>query len=387
MNEAQPFYRFRCEATGEPSSAELLIFAAIGDWEDMGEVSAQAFARDLSKLPTSVKRLDIHINSPGGSLSEAQAIYSRLADHRSDKHVYIDGLAASAASIVAMVGHKIFIRANANMMIHLPSALAIGNADDFRGVIAALESMTESMINVYAKRTKIDRTELRALLAAETWFSAQQAVEKGFADELRGVVKAAAMIDEKHAIFNGLEFDLSRFHNVPAFTATENKPKGTTQMKPKAQTAAEETPPKEGDDKEKKGNGEEGKETPPATPQTPPTPPEPPKTGEPSSDTAAKAVQAERARVAALLELDRPATHSIVQAAIKDGKQVTDVIKDVMAAMDRAGTQNARRADAHQLDGIAPSGEEGDKSTFGSLVKNKVQSRMKQKRVRGFSRN
>jgi hypothetical protein len=101
-------------------------------------------------------------------------------------------------------------------------------------------------------------------------------------------------------------------------------------------------------------------------------------------------VNAERARVAALLELDRPATHTIIQAAIKDGKFVTDVIKDVMAAMDKAGVQGARRADASTLDGIPGSdgGQDGDrKSGFGALIKNKVQARMKQKTVRGFSRN
>jgi ClpP class serine protease len=85
MNE---FYQFRAEAGEEPTSAELMIFAAIGDWEEMGDVSAKGFARELAKLPTSVKRLDIHINSPGGSVFEAQAIYSRLADHRSTKHVW-----------------------------------------------------------------------------------------------------------------------------------------------------------------------------------------------------------------------------------------------------------------------------------------------------------
>ena len=106
MND-QEWYSFRMEGD-EPTSAELLIFAAIGDWEELGEVSAKGFAKSLGDLPKSVKRLDLHINSPGGSLFEASAIYSRLADHKSEKHVYIDGLAASAASVVAMVGHKIF---------------------------------------------------------------------------------------------------------------------------------------------------------------------------------------------------------------------------------------------------------------------------------------
>src|SRR5215831_21040598 len=230
------FYKFRCESGDEPSAAELLIFAAIGDWEDIGEVSAKMFAKDLSSLPKSVKRLDIHINSPGGSLFEASAIYSRLADHASKKMVYIDGLAASAASIVAMVGHKIFVRSNANMMIHLPSGLVVGNADDMRKMAGALDTVTESMINIYARRSGQTRESLRDMLAAETWMTAEQAVEHGFADEVRGVVKAAAMLGENRANFNGTEFDLSRFHNIPAFSA---KPKGATMAKPKATAAAE----------------------------------------------------------------------------------------------------------------------------------------------------
>src|SRR4030095_12671413 len=95
------FYKFVAQDEGEiePTSAELLIFAAIGEWEEMGDVSARAFARDLAKLPASVKRLDIHINSPGGSVFEASGIYSRLADHNSKKIGYIDGPGARRASI------------------------------------------------------------------------------------------------------------------------------------------------------------------------------------------------------------------------------------------------------------------------------------------------
>jgi ATP-dependent protease ClpP protease subunit len=393
MNEIQPFYRFRAEAAENPTSAELLIFAAIGDWDELGEVSAQAFARDLSKLPSSVKRLDIHINSPGGSVSEANGIYSRLADHRSDKHVYIDGLAASAATIVAMVGHKIYIRAHATMMIHLPSALAMGNADDMRMIAAALDSHTEAMLNIYAKRTKLDREELRSLMAAETWFSPQQAVEKGFADEMRGVVKAAATIeasnDKKIVCFNGLEFDLSKFRNVPAFTATteeRQKPMSKTKVKNDATAGGA------ADDDNGNGNADEGKEkqqTPPAP--TPPTPPPqtPPKTGEQNTDAVATAVQAERDRVNGLLALDRPATHDIVMAAIKDGKQVSDVVAECMEAMDKASKQNARRVDAHQLDGLPPANGADDDDNFGALLTKKVKSRLRNRgqRTAQHSRN
>jgi ATP-dependent protease ClpP protease subunit len=372
--KTQPFYRFRAEASDEPTTAELLIFAPIGDWEDIGEISAKAFATDLSRLPSSIKRLDIHINSPGGSVFEAQAIYSRLADHHSDKVVYVDGLAASAASIVAMVGHKIYIRANANIMIHLPSGIAMGNADDMRTLASALDSITESMINVYAKRTGLDRDELRDLLAAETWFSPQDAVEKGFADEVRGVVKAAAIVAEKRVIINGIEHDLSRFHNVPAFSASTAEPPMKTKITPTA--TATQDPPEPAPTP-----------TPPPAPTSPesPTPvpaPAPVPAPTPAPPAAAtdydKGVQAERERVSALQKLDKPATHDIVTKAIAEGKTVSDIAAECVEALAKAGAQSARHADAAVLNGI-PGSEagNGDSDTFGKLIADKVSARMK----------
>jgi len=384
MNES--FYKFRAEAGDNPTSAELLIFAAIGDWEEMGEMSARQFAGDLAKLPSSVKRLDIHINSPGGSLAEAQGIYSRLADHRSQKIVYIDGLAASAASIVAMVGHKIYIRENANIMIHNPSGIALGDAEEMRKMAAALDSVTESMINTYARKTKLERDEIRSLLAAETWFSPQEAVNKGFADEVRGVVKAAASLGDHRYIFNGITFDLSRFHNVPAFTAaTPTGEKQTMKKEKVTATAAAENPP---DDDNGNGNGngdegkekEKGKEKETATPAAPGSSPAPGATNANVESEFDRGVAAERARITALQELDRPATHEIVAMAIKDGKQPTEIIGACMKAMDATSQRSARHADASSLDHIPPSdgGVSGDgKGNFGVLLKNKVAARLK----------
>jgi ATP-dependent protease ClpP protease subunit len=377
-----PFYVFRAEAGDEPTTAELLIFAAIGDWEDFGEVSAKGFARDLAALPSSVKRLDIHINSPGGSVFEAQAIYSRLADHRSEKIVYVDGLAASAASIVAMVGHKIYIRANANMMIHLPSGVVIGNADDMRQMVTALDSITESMINVYAKRTGLERDELQSLLAAETWFSPQAAVEKGFADEVRGVVKAAAIVGEKRVIINGVEHDLSRFHNVPAFNASTQPTKTmATKIQPKATTGGAQADPD--DDNDDPTNTPAPAATPPGSPAPTPTPtPAPAPTPSPPPPAAVtefdKGVQTERDRVTALNKLDKPATHAIVVKAIAEGKQVSDIAAECMEAMEKAGGRSDRHQDASVLNGIPGSDAgNGDSSTFGKLIKEKVVARVK----------
>lgn len=397
MNE--PFYKFNMEAGEDPASAELLIFSQIGDWEEMGDVSARGFAKELAKLPTSVKRIDLHINSPGGSVFEASAIYSRLADHRSTKHVYVDGLAASAASVIAMVGHKIYIRANAMMMIHLPSGITMGNADDMRHMATALDAVTDTMINIYSKRTGGDREAIRELMANETWFTPQDAVEQGFADEMRGVVKAAAIVGEKKVVINGCQFDLSRFNNVPAFTAVTSTQRRQTMKKVKATTAADDPPNDDDAGKETKpgtgtdagagdaGNGDAGAgtehEETPTTEEA--TIPKKPATagGEPlhvpNPAAFAKGVAAERARIAALQKLDRPATHAIVAKAIEDGSTAGDIAAACMEAMDKAKGRSDRRVDASQLDGIPASDgtDDEDNNNFGALLKSKVAARLK----------
>jgi ATP-dependent protease ClpP protease subunit len=378
MNNVIPFYRIRAEAGDEPAAAELLIFDVIGDWEDFGEVGAKAFARDLAALPKSVKRLDIHINSPGGSVSEANAIYSRLADHPSTKNVYVDGLAASAATLVAMVGHKIYIRANATMMIHLPIALAIGNADDMRQTISALDSVTESMLNLYTKRTGSGRDDIRSWMKAETWMSADVAVEKGFADEVRGVVKAAAVVGEKRVMFNGVTFDLSRFHNVPAFTATSSQPQPRSNMNP-AQTPPAAAPPNP--TAEATAPAPPAPPTPTPTPTPPPAPaPTPTPTPTPPTSERELGVQAERTRIAALQKYDRPATHALITAAIADGRSVSDITEDLFKAMEKTHQNASRHDDASILSQIPPSGEQndGDRGTeFGKLLTAKVKTQLK----------
>jgi len=386
MNTITPFYKFRAEAGDEPTGAELLIFDVIGNWDEIGEVSAKAFAKDLSGLPKSVKRLDIHINSPGGSVSEANAIYSRLADHKSDKNVYIDGIAASAATIVAMVGHKIFIRAHATMMIHMPMAIAIGTSDDMRTVISALDSITESMLNLYTKRTGKDREKLRDMMSAETWMSAQAAVDNGFADEMRGVVKAAAMVGDKKAIFNGVTFDLSRFHNVPAFTATTTTERESNMNTETTAAAAppagtEATPP--GETTTTTAAGQPTK--PPAPAPTPPTPPPPPTSAQPAAAAAQtdydKGIAAERTRIAALQKYDKPSTHAIIVKAIAEGKTVADITDELFAALEKPAQQSARHADAQNLSNIRGSdttpGAEGADDEFGVLLVKAVEKQLK----------
>jgi ATP-dependent protease ClpP protease subunit len=381
MND-EPFYQFRAQAQAEdpPVVAELLIYSPIGAFDDMGETAAQTFARDLAKLPTSVKRLDIHINSPGGSVSEAQAIYSRLADHRSEKVIYVDGLAASAASLIAMVGHKVYIRSNANMMIHAPRAIAIGTAEEMDHTAGTLRTIGESMINVYAKKTGLPRDEIRDLMNAETWFTAEDAVEKGFADEVRSVVKATASADGPFSagpgkvIFDGVTHDVSAYHNVPAFPPVKKPTKKATMTTAATASAAPVDQPEPPPEPPKPAK-------PQPQPQPPPAPPEP----KPPANEFERGVAAERKRVTALAKFLHPLTTEIVAEAIQDGSSVEDIVAQCWEVMDEnAGQQAARMADAQALNAVratnAPTGSKGSihgvkREEFGAMLKAKAQAR------------
>jgi len=372
MKEFTPFYKFIAEADDDdPQAAELSIYDVIGNWDEMGEISARAFSKDLAALPKSVKRLNIHINSPGGSVYDAQGIYSRLADHRSQKIVYVDGLAASAASIIAMVGHKVYMRANANMMIHLPSGLTAGDKHEHEKTKRALQSIEDAMINTYIKKTGLARDEIEQMLTDETWLNAEQAVDKGFADEVRGVIKTSAIANTKKAIFNGVTFDLSRFHNVPAFNnaTTEEQTMPTETTEPVNEVVTEIT---------NGGQSDPGK--PPPNP-TPPPPKPPPQTIAAESDIE-KGVKQERARIAALQKYDKPATHDIIVKAITDGKTVSEITDDLFAALEKSTHQTARRADAADLSLIrgsdtTPGSENNNGDDFAALLVKAVKSQIK----------
>lgn len=353
----EKFWRIVAQDKGdEPTAFDLMLFSTLGDpWSDE-TIWAKTFAEELGALPKSVKRLNLHINSPGGSVAEAQAIYSVLADHPSEKIVYIDGIAASAATIPACVGHKVYIRKNANMMIHLPMAFAAGNANIMRDAISMLESVTEGIISVYEKKTGSPREKLHALMEAETWMTADQAVELGFADETRGVIKAAASLGDGRIIFNGRAYDLAPFEykQTPAF------PEAIDNMKKTTAVATATSPPE------------------PPTPAPPPVeeprPGEPePRPGEPEETASAfrvehpqaaqvifaEGVQAERARLESLEHFADPACAAIVAAARTDGRTASQIALECYDAIAAARTapsfQRTRHADAAVLDTVRAS--------------------------------
>ena len=128
--------------------------------------------------------ITVWINSPGGDCVAAAQIYNMLMDYKGNVTIKIDGIAASAASVIAMAGTKVIVSPVSMMMIHNPMTAAFGNASEMEKAIAMLDEVKESIINAYEIKTGMSRTKLSHLMDAETWMNANMAVELGFADEI-----------------------------------------------------------------------------------------------------------------------------------------------------------------------------------------------------------
>jgi len=186
------------QAQTQAMGAEVLIYDEIGAYG----VSAKGFLAELGALPDGTP-LALRINSPGGSVFDAVAIYNALKRHTGEITVWIDGIAASAASYIAMAGDEIVMPENAFMMIHDPSGLVMGTATEMRGMADTLDKIAGSMTRGYAAKSGKPETEIAALMAAETWFDAQDALDLGLATRMAEPVRIAA------------SFDIGRFRNAP----------------------------------------------------------------------------------------------------------------------------------------------------------------------------
>ncbi len=221
MKKGKKFWAFK--ALGD-KTAELTLYGEISNetwWGD--EVTPKQFKEELDSLGE-IENLNVFINSPGGDVFAGQAIYSMLKRHPANVIVFVDGLAASIASLVAMAGDKVIMPKNAMMMIHSPWTLAIGNAQDFRKVADDLDKIEESIIVAYESRCSLSRDEIIALLDAETWLSADDCLELGFADETEEAKQIAACLTKEM---------LSRYKNIPKDLIAEPKSGEDLELKKK----------------------------------------------------------------------------------------------------------------------------------------------------------
>ena len=149
-------------------------------WFD-DDVTPKAFKTDLFAGEGDIV---IWLNSPGGDCIAASQIYAMLMDYKGKVTVKIDGIAASAASVIAMAGTAVLMAPTALMMVHNPLTVAIGDSEEMQKAIAMLSEVKESIINAYEIKTGLSRTRLSHLMDAETWLNANKAIELGFADEI-----------------------------------------------------------------------------------------------------------------------------------------------------------------------------------------------------------
>lgn len=195
---------FQMKASADGKSADIFIYGEITKWawEEYGEVSSITFKNELDALGDDIETINLYINSPGGSVYETMAIIAMLERHPAEIITHVDGIAASAASVLTMISKKTIMYDHSMMMIHHAWAGAIGNAKELRKAADDLERTSQAMCQYYLKRAgdKLDEETLNEMLEEDTWLTAEQCLELGFCDEIKQANQAVAYaFDDKFA--------------------------------------------------------------------------------------------------------------------------------------------------------------------------------------------
>lgn len=323
------FWEFRNAADGADGTdgpVELLIYgdiAAKSWWED--DTTPKKFADTLQSC--SGRDLVIRINSGGGDVFAAQAIYNLLRTYDGAKTVRIDGLAASAATVVACAGDSVIMPDNALFMIHNPACLLWDyyDAQDLAGMVERLETVKQIIVNVYLKRVgnALSEEEIRQMMDAETWMTADEAQNYGFVDQLDDEASVTNSLRDGTLFVNSIPCNLSRFRNQKGIQKVLNqKKKGVTKVN--NNEVLEKI-------KNLLGLGE-GQNAP----------------AQPVQDQLQDPVQAERARMVALDALDDhtiPAVTKLIDAAKANGT-TAEQIRPFVDIVRSENQQNAQQTDA-----------------------------------------
>jgi ATP-dependent Clp protease protease subunit len=191
--------RFEAYTSEDGTRAEIDIYDVIGSFE----CNAAMMRQTLNQISAST--IVVNINSPGGDVFDGLAMFADLRAHSARVIVRVQGLAASAASVIAMAGDEIEIAENGFVMIHNAWTVALGDQEEFKRMARLLGQIDSRMAKTYASRTGGDVEEIAEMMTAETWFDSEGAVDAGFADRVTGDVEASA-----------LAHDVSPFANAPA---------------------------------------------------------------------------------------------------------------------------------------------------------------------------
>ena len=188
MSSKQTWFSIR-NAADDPKKAQISIYDVVGSYG----VQAKDLVAQIKA--SKAKEMDVHINSPGGGVFDGHAIYNALKNHPAVVTTHVDGLAASIASVIAMAGDMVHMPANALMMIHNPSNYVGGEADDLRKGADLLDKVKGTIIAAYQQKTGLDEDTLGQMMDDETWMTAGEAFELGFADSIDEAAEAKACFE------------------------------------------------------------------------------------------------------------------------------------------------------------------------------------------------
>ena len=218
---------------GQPEERVLELYGTIAEesWFD-DDITPRMFKDELNSGSGDIT---VWINSPGGDCVAASQIYTMLMDYKGNVTVKIDGIAASAASVIAMAGTKVLMAPTALMMIHNPMTGAFGDHEDMQKAIEMLNEVKESIINAYEIRTNLSRAKLSHLMSSETWMNAKKAIELGFADEILTDEKTVADVPAFAFSSKAVELALINKITAKAKPVVEDKPKAELKVEPKTE--------------------------------------------------------------------------------------------------------------------------------------------------------
>ena len=175
-------------------------------------ISADDFVKDLNAVDASL--IKVHLNTPGGNVFDGVAIHNALKQHKAKVETYIEGLAASIGSIIALAGETVYMAKNAFFMIHEPWIIAVGDSTDLRKTADVLDKIRGTLVQTYVDKTGKDEKQVDEWVKAETWFTAEEAKDAGFIDEI---------IDEEKEPEN--KYDLGIYDNAPDILMCQKKQK------------------------------------------------------------------------------------------------------------------------------------------------------------------
>lgn len=179
------------EIIDKQERAEIWIYEQIGeDWWTGEGITSKGFQKELSSIKA--KQIDLHINSPGGNVFDGLTIYNLLKQHPATITTYIDGLAASIASVIALAGDNVTMAENALWMMHNPSGMVMGTSQDMRSMADVLDKVRGSIATAYVGKSGKEEGEIYSLMDSETWMTAWEAKSAGLVDEIGSEMDLAA---------------------------------------------------------------------------------------------------------------------------------------------------------------------------------------------------